>query len=195
MPDDVLNCPPFPPLRWDGSCWVGEIALPSWAGFLELRGFYGGIRADQRSKGAALLTIPVSVESGIPNPPTPEQARAFQHLLDNEASVTATILQTIFDRYPEEKEAYEDAFDDGETEPLPDLQEPQELRSLMGLTDVHVLSMSKDDIAYVSFAFGCEWESGHGTGILTHRGRIVKVGQGDVTFDVRIARRDLEAEN
>ena len=33
VPQQTLNYPPFPPLKWEHYRRVGEIVLPSWAGF------------------------------------------------------------------------------------------------------------------------------------------------------------------
>jgi hypothetical protein len=66
-------------------------------------------------------------------PPNAPQIAAMQHLRDNEATIASAVLQAVFDRYPEEKEAYEDAMDDA----LPEITEPSRLRSLMGLSNVY----------------------------------------------------------
>jgi hypothetical protein len=168
----VLNLPPFPPLTRGEFAWEGTITLPSW--------------------GEALLNVAV-VDSELDDaaePPAPDAAQiaAMQHLRDNEATVASAVLQAVFERYPEEKEAYEDEMDDT----LPEITEPSGLLSLMGLSNVHVLSVAKDDVAYIGFEFECEWEEEHGAGVMTHLGRIVEVGHADSAFLKWIAERDAK---
>lgn len=187
---NTLSFPPFPPLRWDEYFWVGELRLPSWAGFQTRRGFYGSISSNQPSDGSARLTV-LTEDTSIRTSPTVEQVAAFRFLLDNEQGVAASVLGAIFEKYPEEKAAYLDAFDEGEVD-LPDIREPGELRSMIGLSNVHLLSMSHKGVAYLGLEFGCVWEEEHGLGVMTHQGRVVEVGGADTSFLWWIADRDAK---
>lgn len=190
----TLNVPPFPPLKWDGYFWVGQITLPSWKGFQSRGGPYGSRSSKKASDGTARLNVAVDDDKLEDDddrpPPTPAQVAAMQHLLDNEAATASAVLQALFKRYPEEKEAYEDAMDGEVT--LADVTEPGGLRKLMGLSNVHVLHVAKGDVAYLGFEFGCEWEREHGAGVMTHLGRIVEVGQADASFLEWIAESDAK---
>jgi hypothetical protein len=161
-----INVPPFPRLLWDQYFWVGEVKLPSWAGFQTRRGPYGALSSNESSDGSARLTV-TTEDSNTRTLPTPEQATAFRHLLDNESAVAAAVLGAIFAKYPEEKEAYLDAFDEDEVG-LPDIREPGELRSMIGLSNVHILRVANKGAAYIGFEFGCVWGSEHGLGVMTH---------------------------
>lgn len=188
----ALNVPPFPPLKWREFAWEGTITLPSWAGFQCRRSPYRAHNRRKPSDGAARLRVTVvgyKLDDAAERPaPDAAQIAAMQHLLDYEVIVASAVLQAIFERYPEEKEAYEEACDDK----LPEITEPSGLRSLMGLSDVHVLHVAKDNVAYIGFEFGCEWEEEHGAGVMTHLGRIVNVGHSDSAFVEWIAERDAE---
>ncbi len=37
---------------------------------------------------------------------------------------------------------------------------------------------------------GCTWDEEHGVGVLTHKGRVVKLGQADTAFDSHAAKKD-----
>lgn len=191
MTEDALNIPPFPPLRWEDYFWVGEVTLPSWAGFQSRRGGYGSVSSDKPSDGTARLSI-TPEDDNTRTRPTPEQVAAFRHLLDNEAAVAAAVGRALVAYYPGEKDAYLDAYDEGEVEELPDISEPDELRTLIGLSCVHVLSVIQDGAAYIGFEFGCVWDDEHGVGVMTHLGRVVATGQAAVSFMAWIARRDIE---
>ena len=68
------------------------------------------------------------------------------------------------------------------------------LRPLVGLGSVHVLSLAQDGVACIGFEFGCVWDGEHGAGVMTHRGRVIAVGQADCSFVEWMARRGLDGE-
>jgi hypothetical protein len=176
---------------WDDFFWTGEVNLPSWSGFQTRRGAYGSVSAAEPSDGTARLSVePMDVDSRTP--PTPEQIAAFQHLLDNEASIAAAIGHALLAYYPGEREAYLDAYELEESDKLPVITEIADLRPLVGLSNVHVLSVNRDGVACIGFEFGCEWDDEHGAGVMTHRGRVIATGQADCSFVEWIAREGLD---
>jgi Domain of unknown function (DUF6985) len=118
--------------------------------------------------------------------------RAFQFLLDHELAVRDAILQAIFDEYP----AIQDSLGYGgeEAEKMPDIDSLEQLRSLIGLSNVHVLTITREALAYVGFEFGCKWDPEHGLGVMTHADRVIEVGGADVSFLEWVAERDAESE-
>ena len=185
---EMIDALPFPPLKWDDAFWVGEIRLASWAGFQTRRGSYGSVSDDRPSDGSARLTVDAEAQGR----PTPEQIAAFQQLLDNEAAVAEAVRQALLDNYPGEREAYLDAYDLEESDEVPEITDPAGLRTLVGLSNVHVLSVARDGVACIGFEFGCVWDDEHGAGVMTHRGRVVATGQADCSFMAWVARRGLE---
>jgi Domain of unknown function (DUF6985) len=189
----TLNISPFPPLRWEDYFWVSEVTLPSWSGFQTRRGWYGSVSDDSPSNGTARLNV-VPEDEERRSHPTVEQEVAFKYMLDHEAAVAASVLQALFNRYPDEKAAYAgDYSEDGAEETLPDITDPSGLRALIGLSNVHVLSVVKDGAAYIGFEFGCAWDEEHGAGVMTHQGRVIAVGQADTAFLEWIAGRDVKS--
>lgn len=191
-PENDLLDPPFPLLTWDDYSWSGEINLPSWAGFQSRRGNYGSVNSSDSSDGSAGLMVNTQDDTRIP--PTPEQKAAFQYLLDHETQVADKILQAIFLKYPEQRIAYLDAFDEYDRV-LPEIQQPDELRSLIGLSNVHILVESLSGNAYVGFEFGCAWDEEHGLGVMAHLDRVVDIGGADVSFLGWIAEQDAENQS
>jgi hypothetical protein len=191
MAKQTLNVPPFPPLQWDDYFWTGEVVLRTWAGFQSRRGAYGSVSSANESDGSATLTVtPQDDESRTP--PTPEQAQAFQHLLDHEEAVSASVKEAIFAAYPGLRESY--GYDDEEAEKImPEIDSPEQLRPLIGLSNVHVLTVAKEGIAYIGFEFGCTWDCEHGLGMMTYRDRVVEVGGADTSFLGWIAERDARS--
>src|SRR5262245_23169299 len=181
--DEPINIPPFPPLMWDKIRWSGEVPaalLPSWGGF-----------------GGSLDSYWLAVNAEDRAPPTAQQAAAFRHLLDNEAAVTAAVARALLGYYPEARAECIDGYDGdsaciAEVEAiLPEvITDVAGLRPLVGLCGVHVLSVSRGGAAYVGFELGCEWDTEHGAGVLTHLGRVVDIGQADSSFAAWAARKD-----
>src|SRR5688572_25054533 len=92
---------PFPPLAWDGYCWTGQTVLPFWRGFQARQGPYAGVSSKKPSDGTVRLFIAAESEG---HPPTPEQAAAYRHLIDQEKAVGDVVLQAVFGAYPEMRE-------------------------------------------------------------------------------------------
>jgi hypothetical protein len=187
---EVIDVPPFPPLTWDDYSWAGEVRLPSWAGFQSRRGPYASVSDKRPSDGTARLTVDAKAKAL----PTPEQVAAFRHLLDNETAVAEAVKLALLDYYPSEREAYLDAYDLEESDEVPEVADVAGLRSLVGLGSVHVLSLVRDGVACIGFEFGCVWDAEHGAGVMTHRGRVIAVGQADCSFVEWMARRGLDGQ-
>lgn len=184
MLPETLDHPPFPLLKWDLFFWVGDFVLPSWAGFQTRRGDYAAVSSLRPSDGSARLSIS-PLDDQVRTAPTTEQVAAFQHLMANEASVAAEVVRALVDYCPGEA-------NDGDEEKLMEVSEPDDLRSLIGLSSVHVLNVFHDGVACIGFEFGCVWDEEHGAGVMTHRGRVIATGQADCSFVEWIARQGLE---
>jgi hypothetical protein len=186
----TIEIPPFPRLQWDDYFWTGEVVLPSWAGFQSRRGPYGALSSRAESDGSARLTVRPKDED-TRTPPSPEQNQAFRFLLDNEKVVADSVLRAIFAEYPALRDSY--GYDDYEAaELMPEIERAEQLRPLVGLSNVHVLNVAKHGIAYIGFEFGCKWDEEHGLGVTTHRDRVVEVGNADTSFLACIAERDAK---
>jgi hypothetical protein len=183
VPQDTLNYPPFPPLKWEHFFWVGDIVLPSWAGFQARRGAYGAVSSRKASDGTARLSI-APLDSNARSNPMPEQVAAYQHLLENEAKVADAVVRALVEYCPGH------AYDEDDEELL-NVNEPAQLRPLIGLSNVHVLNIIDNGMACIGFEFGCVWDDEHGAGVMTHNGRVIATGQADCSFVEWIARQGL----
>jgi hypothetical protein len=181
--EDRLQMPPFQNLKWEDYHWTGSIVLPTWAGF-RMPKHVGDVYKDKESDGTAKLVVETADKERTP--PTAEQAAAFQHLLDNEAAVTGAILQAIYSYYIEEQLAY--GYEEDEKEEfMPDIEQPNQLKQLIGLYRIHVLSDGKDHVPYIGFELGCTWDPEHDLGVMTHAGQVLVVQDGEAAFTPWIA--------
>lgn len=190
--------PPLPRLVWNDGDWEAEVVLSVWSGFQTRRGWYNRVSSPDPSDGSVrLLVIRPRGESP---PPSAEQVAAYQHLLDHGSAVRDAILAAVFTKYPTFRSEYLDCFDEEDDEfvdiaaGVPELSQADELRSLIGLGNVFILPQVRDGIAYVGFEFGCVWESEHGLGVMTHRNRVIDIGQAPDAFQSYAARRDAGEE-
>ncbi len=179
MSEPTVHWPPFPPLARDEYFWSGDDVLPAWSGFQSRRGPYTSIDQDEPSDGTVRVTVTPKTEGA--RAPTAGQLAAYAFLKAEQDAIAHAILDRLLTIYPAEKLAYEEAVDDTWPE-LPEVSEPEQFRSLIGLGCVHVLTVERDGMAYVGFEFGCDWED-HGLGVLTHGSRVVEVGHAEVAFN------------
>jgi hypothetical protein len=188
MTNSQLNVPPFPPLQWDGYSWVGSIKLPSWTGFQCRLGPYASVSAEAPSDGTTQLRIE-SPNEEAQAPPSLEQAAAFNLLIDHDQAISMAILQALLDSYPSLCESY--GYDDAEAAAyMPPVASPDEFQRLIGLSFVHILTESKDGIAYFGLEFGCTWDEEHGLGVMMHKNRVIELGGADTAFLGWIAEKD-----
>jgi hypothetical protein len=164
MTKQTLNVSPFPSLQWDDDFWAGEVVLPSWAGFQSRCGAYGPVSSRTDSDGSARLSVaPANDEERTP--PSPEQVEAFRFVLEQERAVGSSVLRAIFAACAGLRESYGD--DDEAEKLMPEIEQPEQLRHLIGLSSVHVLNVARNGVAYVGFEFGCTWDEEHGLGAMT----------------------------
>ncbi len=176
--------PPFPLLVWNEDKWTSDLILQSWAGFRLPKGNWNAVEVTKESNGTTKLIV--EVPNGKPCPPSVEQTKAFQNLLDNEKAIGEQILQAIFDRYPEEKSAY--GLDGEQADnTMPNIKQPEDLKQLIGLSKVYTLHEGHDNVPYIGFEFGCTWDSSHGLGVMTHDGRVMIVSDAEAANTAWIA--------
>ena len=189
--DDRLPVDPFPPLKLGKFFWEGSITLASWSGFQSRLGSYGAVSSAGTSDGTARLYV--STTDDKKNTPSLEQAEALRHLLAHESTTRDAVLAAILRDYPAMRDSF--GYDEADAEELmPEVSSVGQFCNLLGLSTLHVLSVAKDGTAYVGFEFGCTWDTEHGLGVMTHRGRVVDVGGADTSFLKWIAERDLESQ-
>ena len=130
--------------------------------------------------------------------PSHAQARAFQHLLDNQAAIRETVLQgicAVYDQWREDYYGQRISSDGGKTyqsgwerpdlfppEHMPKLSGPGDLVRLILPSTVHVLAKEIEGFARIGIGFDCKWDPEHDLGVLTHKGRVVDLGQADTAF-------------
>ena len=60
---------------------------------------------------------------------------------------------------------------------MPDVATPQELSELLELQNIYIL-----DGAKIGFEFSCSWDMEHDLGVMTRKGKVVKIGEAETAF-------------
>ena len=163
----------------------GNIKLTSWANF-NMNSTYIKEKKDN------LYDLSIGGDMVVDNPTVNEQhLNAYNFILQNENLIKDKILQSLFSEYQILRG--DNSFNDDEDEQsMPNVKEKNEFSNLIELSQVHILNVSKDNIAYFGFQFNCKWDEEHGLGILFHKERVVKIGGSDVSFLTWLAEKDLD---
>lgn len=78
---------------------------------------------------------------------------------------------------------------------MPDVENIEQFKKLIGLSQIHIMNVNKDNIAYVGYEFGCSWDDEHGIGFMTHKDRVIDFGSADISFLTWAAEKDLSAQS
>lgn len=104
--EEILNLPPFPPLKRDRYFWTGMIVLNAWAGFQSRQGAYASVDSRAASDGSVSLSV-VTPENEH-TLPSSEQAAACQHLVEQQEVTRDAILRAVFVEYPKLRACHKD---------------------------------------------------------------------------------------
>ena len=172
-------------LKWSGFCREARVTLPEWAAFQERSGAYGSLSSTEPSSGTVTLVFEAPDENWEVSR---AQQAAYFALLENGELLKNAILAELLKLYPQWQPLY--GYDNEEAELMPDVRVSDDFRALIGLSNVHILTMEKAGIAYVGYEFGCTWDEEHGLGALTHQNRVVQLGGAEAAFSAWIAEKE-----
>jgi hypothetical protein len=162
-------------------------------------GAYAASSSTEESDGTARLSV--SPPAGVAErSPSAEQASALRYLLEHEEAIRDAVLAAIFEAYPVIRQRLRGQGFLVESD-MPALERPEQLKSHIGLSTIHILPVVKNVAAYIGFEFGCTWDDEHGLGVMTHQGRIVelphmgigKVSGGDLASEDWLAEEDARS--
>ncbi len=190
-----IDAPPFPTLTlasWNnrGGELNGTGVFPHW---VALQSTVTSNLCDDHGDGTFYLTV--NSPANDHSCPAPEQIAAFQHLIDNAASVFGAALQSVYDEYNSIREDFANCLTPDEAARLvPDVSAPTQLLPLISLGTITVHRIFSDGLAYIGLSFGCTWDHEHGLGVLIHGSRIVSVGGCDTSFMEWIPQSDARGD-
>lgn len=174
-----------------GFFWVAATILPSWEGYLDRTGAFGGGGTGASSDGSVAVVF--APEGRDASPLTARELALVSWFLENEASVSDAAKNAIFQKYSELQESYDYPPDD-KAELMPDISSAEDLRRLIGLYAVNIHQIEKGGLPYIGLEFDCTWDEEHGLGVLMHGTRPVEVEGSDTARLLWIAEQDAELD-
>jgi hypothetical protein len=165
----TLKLPPFPPLTLKIGEWVGADVLKSWSGFGEKRGSKGKV-------GISISRPWTDKDDRNPVPPAKEMVAAYAHLKLHEGEIRDAVC-AAFQRHINDTLIGEYGWDD---EPIDDAKD---LKKMLEIGSVHLLSIARDGLAYLGFFFQCTWDPEHAAGALIHGSRVITVRDNEACGD------------
>ena len=178
------------PLRFnleDNIWWTAKAVLPSWRGFQARAGAYGAQSSVDPSDGSVRIVF--APEGRGPEPLVDAEVASVNWILENEVSISRSLLLALLAEYPLMQEQY-GYSEEEQAQLMPEVTGIDGFRNLIGLHSVNVHPLRRNDIPYIGFEFGCTWDDEHGLGVLMHGTRVVEVGGADTAILLWIAERD-----
>lgn len=123
--------------------------------------------------------------------PGKKHLNGINYLKNNQVKILESILNALLEKYPSLQEIY-DYSEDDKNDFMPDLNNIKGFADLLSLSTFYVTSVYKDDIPYIGFLFSCSWDSEHGLGIMTHKGRVIEIDGAETAFAIYTAKQDLK---
>jgi hypothetical protein len=170
--DDILNLKPNIII---GDFKEGTLTLNAWKDFQSRQGPYASKDTNEKSNGTVKVVV-AGCEVDYVKISSQAQINSIQYLSDNSKLIHDEILRQLIVALSDLKSIY--------GEYLPSINNAEEFQKHMGLSTIHVMTPDKDDFAYVGFEFGCTWDEEHGLGVMTHKARVISIGQADKSFDI-----------
>lgn len=174
-----------------GFFWVAATTLPSWEGYLDRTGTYGGPGTAATSDGS--VEIVFAPDGRDASPLTEHELSLVSWFTENEVSVSDAAKDAIFRKYPDLQESYDYSLDE-KVEFMPDISSVGDLKRLIGLYAVNIHQIEMDGLPYIGLEFGCTWDEEHGLGVLMHGTRPVEVEGSDTARLLWIAEQDAELD-
>ncbi len=191
-----MEHPVFGRIEWHAGigCWTGRVQLA----FFSVYDTVATATCAERLSVANWQTAPDNryqqgdfelwVISPDGSKPSVWQERAFRHFLENQDTICNRVVDAVFDLYQGTWAFWRETAEPGKqheyTDDLrvPELHSRDGLRRVIRLEALTVLDFPNDDLALMGFCFQCTWDIEHGIGVLVREGRLVEVGENDITW-------------
>jgi hypothetical protein len=172
----------------DDLWWGCDLQLTEWAGFQSRRGPYASIDSVMPSSG--YVPIVFAPEGRGTDPLTKSELAMLDWFEDHHTRVSRAAVSAILDwcspaaRHRREEFGWGDGF--------PVISSADDLKSQIGVYKIYIHNLSDQNIPYIGFEMGCNWEEEHGLGVLMHGTRCAEVGHADSAFTLWRVTKDIE---
>ena len=162
-------------MRYEDGFWTGKIELPVW---------------NEIFPNAAEIEVSVGGDE-MTDQILPIHETALRFLQENQIEILVEILNSLLSYYPQLQEDY--GYEGEEKEEfMPDVHDIRDFVGLVTPTQIHLLNVEVEGVGYVGYQFQCSWDEEHELGIMTHKTRVVEIGDEDSAFLSWIAEEDRD---
>ena len=169
----------------------GKVSLPIWKDFQNRQVAYGSLDESENLNGE--FGISIGGDMVVDNPTIKmEHTNAYDYLATHSEQVQNSILTRLLAEYKNLQTEY-GYQEDKAKEFMPVVDKIEQFKKLIGLSQIHIMEVSKDNISYVGYEFSCTWDDEHGIGFMTHKQRIIDFGGADTSFLTWVAKKDLKS--
>jgi hypothetical protein len=123
-----------------------------------------------------------------PDGPSRRQEKAFADFLKNQGRICNRVVDAIFDFYRCNWGYWRPAAPPGQDDVheyeagVPELRSRDGLKKLIALSMLSVVDFPDNTAGVIGFCFDCTWDPEHGLGVLVRKGKVVEVGENDLTW-------------
>ena len=156
----------------------GVLDWPGWNGYLE-----EDVGFSKREKRIFTGQVALTVDGGINGDGSlniaPEQVNAYWYLMDQQQEMKSVVLNGLAHHFPrllDNDYKYYD-IEGGGFPPLSEIVPGYDFKAFIRLDTISIMEIYKKDSAYVQWSFSCTWDEEHGFQIITHKDRIIDIGQ------------------
>lgn len=157
-----------------GDNYQGLLSLDSWKDFQSRQVIFRSKETNSIPDGFVKVRVEGKQVESVKTT-TLAQVNAIEFLINHSDKIRDALLTGLLNELSDLKEAYNNL--------TTNINGIENMKKLIGLSYLHVMSSDKDDFAYIGFELDCEWDEEHGIGVIMHKDRIVKIGQAEITHD------------
>lgn len=122
------------------------------------------------------LLVTLVIQTFDDDPITETQRLAFREFNSHKVSIGRAVEAAVFDHYCAHLEAYRNGFDANEVDTkAPVISQPCDLRNLVSLTEIKVMSAFDNETRQIGFIFDATFDPELGLGVLVVDGRVTEV--------------------
>lgn len=179
-----MNHPVFGTIEWQDQFgwWGGKCRVGFFAAYDDLASAALGSGNDNRppDDGHTRGEFDLHVIAPDGSEPTAEQEKAYRHFLGHPDEYCEAAVGAICNQYRTRWSRWREIS--GELL-APEIRGPSDLKRLIRLEGLHVLDASGVHPALIGLCFTCSWDVEHGVGVLLSDGKVVEVGENDITWN------------
>jgi hypothetical protein len=162
----------------------GTVKLPCWADY--------NLPDGKKYDGKVQLNIGEFLEEK-PHEMTEAEAKAIAYLLANYEQQQSVILAKLLEEYPKWQPDYGYSPEDALLF-MPDVISTDDFKKSIVLSQIHILPVEHEGVAYYGYEFNTHWDEEHGMGCMFHKDRLVDFGLAESSFVIWRAQSDKDAQ-